>query len=642
MSFFRINEYKVMVYRLFLAYIFYFIARILFVVYNFSVLEISSLEELLKLCYHGLIFDTAAIFYLNSLFVVFSMLPLSINTSKGYQKFLFYTYFGFNFLGYATNFIDFGYYKFIYNRTTISEWAVVKNEDNLIQMFLRFTISYWHILVLFLILAWLWIYLFKKIKVESKPYKKHTVFYVLTSVFSFLIMAALMVGGIRGGDFKKSTRPINLVDANRYVTNILHADVILNTPFAIIRTINKNNFKALNYGIPNNEIHEILSPTKKYPPKSQSKPNIVLFITESYGREYLGAFNKHNNIPDYQSFTPFLDSLANHSLIFSNAFANGRKSIHGMSSVLAGIPSFTDAYTSSPYAKQPVESLVSTLNSIGYDTSFFHGAPNGSMGFLGFSNILEFDHYYGKTEFNDDTQFDGFWGIWDEPFFKFMKSTLDQKESPFFATIFTVSSHDPYIIPNEYSGKFPDGFLPMHKCVGYTDYAFREFFEAAKNEPWFENTIFVITADHGNQIHYDEYRKAINRYAVPIMFYDPMGNYIGENRDLAQQIDIYPTILQMVGYDKPFRSWGRSLVDDNSEIAPFVMNHDGILYRFSKGNYICIFDGQKAVGFYDIDDLSLKTNLLTQKNLEMEALEKHCKAFIQNYFYTIINKQLKP
>ncbi len=639
-----------MFYRLFLAYVFYVVARLLFVVYNFSILEISSVWELIKLCYHGLIFDTAAIFYLNSLFVLCSMLPLGVNTNAGYQKFLFYVYFGFNLLGYATNFIDFGYYKFIYNRTTISEWDVVKNESNLWQMVFRFSYSYWHIFVLFFGLAWLWIFLYKKIKIKPEKYQKNKLLYVTTSVVCFLIVAALMVGGIRGGDFKKSTRPINLVDANRYVTNIHHADVILNTPFAIIRTINKNNFKALNFNISESEIEQLLSPIKSYPPQSKSKPNVVLFITESYGREYLGAFNKHSNIPDYQSFTPFLDSLANHSLIFSNAFANGRKSIHGMSSVLAGIPSFTDAYTSSPYAKQPVESLVSTLKSAGYDTSFFHGAPNGSMGFLGFSNILGFDHYYGKTEFNDDSQFDGFWGIWDEPFFQFMKTTLDQKQTPFMATIFTVSSHEPYVVPNQYKDLFPKGYLPMHKCVGYTDFAFRRFFEAAKKEPWFNNTIFVITADHGNQIYYDEYKKAVNRFAVPILFYDPNGKYVGENRDLAQQIDIYPTILQMVGYDKPFRSWGRSLVDETSNSlsplpqpeTPFVMNHDGVFYRFSKGNYICIFDGEKAIGFYAIDDLSLRTNLITNKNKEMEALENHCKAFVQHYFDSIINKTLMP
>ena len=641
MSFFRLNEYKVMIFRLLLAYVFYFIARSLFVIYNFSVLDMSSFYEFLSLCYHGLIFDTTAIFYLNSLFVLLSMFPLWINTKPYYQKLLFYIYFFFNLIGYATNFIDLGYYKFIYNRTTISEWAVVKNEQNILQMFMRFAVSYWHIFILFVVLSVLWVYLYKKIKFKPSPYKKHIAFYISSSVVSLLLMVTFMVAGIRGGDLKKSTRPINLVDANRYVKKIQHADVILNTPFAIIRTFGNNNFKKLNYGISKKDVNALVQPIKSYSPKNNSKPNIVLFITESYGREYIGAFNKHKNIPNYQSFTPFLDSLANHSLIFPNAFTNGRKSIHGMSSVLAGIPSFTDAYTSSPYAKQPVESLVSTLNSMGYDTSFFHGAPNGSMGFLGFSNILEFDHYYGKTEFNDDTQYDGSWGIWDEPFFQFMKTTLDQKESPFLATVFTVSSHEPYVIPKEYEGKFPKGYVPMHKCVGYTDFAFKQFFESAKKESWFENTIFVITADHCNQVHYDEYKKDINRYAVPIIFYDPKGKYVGENMDLAQQMDIYPTILQMTGYDKPFRSWGRSLIDENQQTTPFVMNHDGVFYRYTKGNYICIFDGEKAIGFYGIDDLSLNQNLIANKNEEMIQLEKSCMAFIQDYFEKIIDKKLK-
>jgi phosphoglycerol transferase MdoB-like AlkP superfamily enzyme len=177
--------------------------------------------------------------------------------------------------------------------------------------------------------------------------------------------------------------------------------------------------------------------------------------------------------------------------------------------------------------------------------------------------------------------------------------------------------------------------------VGYTDFAFQRFFEAAKKEPWFENTIFVITADHCNQVYYDEYKKDINRYAVPIMIYDPKGKYVGKNMDLAQQMDIYPTILQMTGYNKPFRSWGRSLIDETQQTAPFVMNHDGVFYRYTKGNYICIFDGEKAIGFYDIDDLSLSQNLIENKNKEMIQLEKSCKAFIQDYFEKIIDKKLK-
>ena len=180
-SFFRLIEYKVMIFRLLLAYVFYFIARSFFVLYNSSVLDINSLTEFFSLCYHGLIFDTVAIFYLNSLFVLLSMFPLWINTKIYYQKLLFYVYFFFNLIGYATNFIDFGYYKFIYNRTTISEWAVVKNEQNILQMFLRFAVSYWHIFILFIVLSVFWVYLYKKIKFNPSPYKKHIAFYISSS-----------------------------------------------------------------------------------------------------------------------------------------------------------------------------------------------------------------------------------------------------------------------------------------------------------------------------------------------------------------------------------------------------------------------------------------------------------------------------
>ena len=629
-----------MIYRVLLVYLMYAISRFLFFVYNFSLLEIDSLSEYLRLSYHGLAFDTTSIFYLNSLFVVLSMFPLWINTYKIYQNILFIVYFLTNLIGIAFNFVDLIYYKFNYNRTTVSEWAVIENESNLFHMFFRFSISYWHVFLLFFIVSAFWMFLYKKVKVNKDPYSKGVISYILTSVFAFLLTATLMIGGIRG-DFKKSTRPINLVDANRYVSKIQHADFVLNTPFAILRTFNKKTFKKVPYTVSESIIDRLVQPIKRYKNDQKARPNIVVFITESYGREYMGAFNQNTTIPNYKSYTPFLDSLASKSLVFDNAFANGRKSIHGMSSVLAGIPSFKDAFTSSPYAKQDIESVVSTLNSEGYDTSFFHGAPNGSMGFLGFSNILGFDHYYGKTEFDNDALFDGFWGIWDDPFFQFMKEELDDKQTPFFSTIFTVTSHEPYIIPDEYVGQFPKGNLPMHQCVGYTDFAFKQFFESAKMEPWFDNTIFIITADHTNQVDYKEYLKPINRYAIPIMIYSSDEKYIGLNSDLAQQIDIYPTILNMIGYDKPFRSWGRSLVEESSTpTTPFVMNFIGQNYQFSKGNIICIFDGVKAIGFYDINDLGLEINLISNRTKEMNDVELSCKAFLKDYFDRIIDKNL--
>ena len=638
-SFFRINEYLVLLYRLSLAYVFYFIARVLFFLYNKSVLNVDSIGEFFRLSYYGLIFDTTAILYLNAAFVLFSILPFFINTSRGYQKFLLYIYFIFNLLGYVLNFVDFIYYKYTFTRTTIVVWDLLKHENNAFNMFFRFMISYWHVYVLFFIVAFLWVYLYKKVRVKHAVQPLRTIPYLLSSVIGFAVIGILMIGGIRGGDFKKTTRPINMLDASRYVKKIEHSDIVLNTPFAFIRTFNSNSFKKENYDISDKTIEDYINPIKQYSNNPKSTPNIVLFITESYGREYWGAFNKNNNIPNYESFTPFLDSLAQHSLIFTNAFANGSKSIHGMSSILAGIPSFKNAFTSSSYSKQDIESLVSTLEGMGYDTSFFHGAPNGSMGFLGFGNILGFQHYYGKTEYNNDSDFDGSWGIWDEPFFQFMNTTLSEKSQPFFSTIFTVSSHEPYIIPEKYEGKFPKGYIPMHQNVGYTDYAFKKFFEAAKKEPWFDNTIFVITADHPNQIYFNDfYGQVLNRSAVPILFYKSNNSLVGESNDLAQQIDIYPTLLDMVGYEKPFRSWGRSLVGDKI-VEPFVMNGTEY-YQLQRGNYICIFNGEEAIGFYDILDKGLQTNLITNRNAEMDETELFCKAFLQDYYERIIDKKL--
>jgi phosphoglycerol transferase MdoB-like AlkP superfamily enzyme len=483
------------------------------------------------------------------------------------------------------------------------------------------------------------VYLYKKVRIkQTVPLEKSK--YFIFSILSFLLVVLLVIGGIRGGDFKKSTRPINILDASRHVKNIVHTDIVLNTPFAIIRTMFSNNFLKINYpDVTDKLILEKVQPIKQYHNNPETKPNVVVFILESYGREYIGAFNKKSGIPNYKSHAPFLDSLSQHSLIFTNAYANGRQSIHGMSSVLAGIPSFKEAFTSSPFPKQKIESLVSTLESQGYDTSFFHGAANGSMGFLGFSNILGIDNYYGRTEFNDDSEFDGFWGIWDEPFFQFMKKTLDKKSTPFFASIFTVSSHEPYIVPEKYSKTFVEGNVPIHKCAEYTDFALKRFFNEAKKEPWFSNTIFVLVADHCNQIYYEEYEKPINRFAVPIIIYKPNSKYVGVDTDLAQQIDIYPTILDMIGYPKPFKSWGRSLLDKKAS-TPFVINSTGNIYQFSKGNYICTFDGKAAIGFYDKNDKALKTNLIKNRTAEMNEIELNCKAFIQDYMNRIIDKKM--
>ena len=638
---FRLQEIVALLYRIFLAFFFYQIARLLFWLFNKNLIPVDSVSEYLNLAYRGIAFDTTAILYVNSLFILLSIIPIVINTKKVYQKFLFYLYFITNGISYGMNFGDFVYFKFSQARLTTAAMNVAQHESNIGKVFITSVMEHPFVIVSFIGLMILWIFLYLKVRVQfKKPVK--LIPYFIFSILTLCLTALLVIGGIRG-DFKHSTRPINLVDANRHVTKPAQANVVLNSVFSFFRTLNTNNFQEVHF-VDEKFIDENLHPYKLYIREEvEPKPNVVIFILESFGKEYSGAFNKDSKIKNFVSYTPFFDSLATKSLIATNAYANGRQSIHGMSSILAGIPTLKDAFTSSPFSNQKIQSIVSVSNDMGYDTSFFHGAPNGSMGFLGFGNILGFKHYYGKTEFNNDAEFDGIWGIWDEPFFQYFAKTLNTKKSPFMATLFSVSSHHPFIIPEKYQGKFKKGPLEIHEPIGYTDFALKQFFKTAEKMPWFKNTIFVFVADHTNQVGYPEYEKAVNRSAIPIMFYSPNPKYqlSGEITEPAQQIDIYPTLADLMGYNKKIRSWGRSLVSEKKEDY-MIINSDSINEQFMIGNYIYLFNGKEVTAIYKIDDKGLEQNLISKvKNPEMERGILLSKAWYQDYMNRVINRKLQ-
>jgi len=637
---FRLSEYRVLVYRISLGYVFYFLARVLFFAFNAHLFAIIGISGLLRLCYFGIAFDTTALLYINSLFIILSVLPLKINTKPGYQKGLFILYFVTNLLAYATDFIDIIYYRFSQVRLTKGTLDLLSDETNKKALFKHFSWAYWYIIAIYIICCVAWVISYRLIKVNDIKITNRRAYFVTSAIMVPLIVL-LMVGAIRG-DFKHSTRPINMVDAYKHVTVPNQGDIVLNTPFTIFRTLGSHPFKVEHW-VDKSYIDTNIKPVKQYNRHPLTRPNIMVIILESMAREYWGSMNRETNIAGFRSYTPFLDSLSDHSLIFTNAYANGRQSIHAMSSVLAGIPSFQTAFTSSPYAKQQIQSIVSICDSMDYQTSFFHGAANGSMGFQGFGNILGYQNYFGRNEYDNESDFDGIWGIWDEPFFQFVGRNLNDQKRPFMATLFTLSSHDPFQIPEKYRARFKGGPLPIDKCVQYTDNSLRQFFNYAKTQPWYANTIFIITADHTSQTYYPEYSKEINRFAVPILIYSPKqeSELKGVRTDLASQMDIYPTIADLIGYNKPFRSWGRSLVSSAPGETPRVINSLGAVYQFMQGNYIYIFDGNRFTGVFPMADKGLTYNLIrSSQNAEIKKGMQDCKALIQDYNDRIVNKKL--
>ncbi|MDP8228589.1 MAG: LTA synthase family protein, partial [Candidatus Electryoneaceae bacterium] len=329
-------------------------------------------------------------------------------------------------------------------------------------------------------------------------------------------------------------------------------------------------------------------------------------------------------------YTPFLDSLMQQSLSFKG-FANGEKSMDAIPSILSGIPSMMNrSYLVSSYVGNNVESLASKLKENGYATAFYHGGTNGTMGFESYSKVAGFDNYYGRTEYKNEDDFDGDWGIFDGPFLQYMASTLNETPQPFFATVFTLSSHHPYVLPDGFENRFPKGTLDIHETVAYADDALREFFKTASMMPWFNNTLFVITSDHTFPPYFDEYKTAWGRYSVPIVFYSPEDTLKSNKEITVQHIDILPSILDYVNYNGKYFSYGSSVFDD-TEIH-FAVSYLPTTYQLIKGDYLYKFDGVKDLALYNFrKDPMLMENLLEKEDSILNEMSNITKAVIQQY-----------
>lgn len=635
------NIYVVMLIRLSFVMLLFSVSRVIFYLLNTDMFIGITPSHFLNLMVGGLRFDLTATLYTNIIYIVGNILPFRFRYQEVYQKVLKWIFIGCNSFAFAINSIDFIYYRFTLRRTT---WSVVhefSNERGNFPLFGQFIADYWYILLIWIALIASLVLLYRQVKLRPSIINSHWIYYPVY----ILLMAAsggLFIAGVRGG-FRYSTRPITISNAAAYVNKPTEIGIVLNTPFSIYRTLERSNYKKPDYFKTEQELEAVYSPihTPPHDSLSFSPKNVVIFIIESMSKEYIGSLNRDLDNGNYRGYTPFLDSLIAHSYTYQHSFANGGKSIDAMPSVLASIPSFTDPYVLSVYSNNTIKGLAALLGEKGYDCSFFHGAPNGSMGFDAFARMSGFQHYYGKTEYNNDADFDGRWGIWDEPFFQFFAQTLNQKQEPFLGALFSVTSHHPYIIPDEYAGQFPKGTEEIHQCIGYTDMALRRFFETASQMPWFNNTLFVLTADHTNQVSYDKSKTSLGRLAIPIIFYDPSGNLKGLDQSrTAQQIDIMPTVLNYLHYDQPYFAFGFDALAKDTSRA-FVINYNGA-YQIVHNNYVLETreDGPVALYQYTSDYLQLH-NLKDQEPEIVQALNNKFKAFIQQYNGRLIENRMR-
>jgi phosphoglycerol transferase MdoB-like AlkP superfamily enzyme len=415
--------------------------------------------------------------------------------------------------------------------------------------------------------------------------------------------------------------------------------IVLNTPFSLFRTFGKKVLVKYEF-YDEDKLAEIYNP--HYRPESNkplTKENVVIIILESFAREYIGALNPELEGGNYEGYTPFIDSLISVSLTFDVSLANGKKSIDAMPSILASVPSLETPYTISHYANNKINGLPELLKRKGYYTAFFHGAPNGSMGFDSFARVAGFDDYFGLDQYPDKSDFDGMWGVWDEPFLRFFASKMNDFKQPFMTSVFTVSSHHPFEVPEKYKGRFTKGPAPIVEVVGYTDYALRKFFEEVSLAPWFSNTLFVITADHTNESIHKEFQNNFGSYSIPVIFYKPGSELKGTRPRIAQQIDIMPTVLSYLNYDEEYIAFGNNLLDESYE--SFAFNTSGSTYHLYMKDHLLEMIDNKGVGLFNYKkDVFLENNILEKSRVLRAEMEEKLKAIIQSYNSRLIDNEM--
>ncbi len=609
------------------------ISRLLLYVFNIQIIGSVDFGTLTTLFVAGLRFDLSALLYLNALFILLMAIPLPWVDRKSYRFITNVFYLIPNSLGIFANLADAGYFPFSLRRTTGEILGVLNAGGDVSRLALNYLKDYWYLGLAWLLMTavLIWLNAWAKYRLGAGSERGWQSF-LKKSVIALVILAFTVIG-MRGG---LQLRPISVIAASRYTVSPVHTQVILNTPFCLITTYNRQAVLVPTFFSEPAEAERYFNPVQYITPnEAGTNINVVIFILESFSSEF-SVFLNPDGEAGCTGFTPFLDSLMQSGLAF-NAYANGTRSIEAVAAVLSGLPALTQVdLISSQFAGNCIPSIASYLTTKGYHSAFFHGGHNGTMNFDAFAYKTGFRQYFGMKEYPDIKDYDGRWGIYDGPFMQYFLHSLDAMPRPFLGAFFSLSSHHPYSLPDGYVHLFTGGRLPVHKTVEYTDLALRQFFDAAKKSEWYKNTLFVLTADHTTEGCAGTSVDAMQRYRIPLVFFAPGFNLPSSDAKVVQQCDILPSILDVVGYDGAFLSFGQSVFcSDRLNIA--LAGQEGTyLFRQLENTMVIKTDGSivnlESQSYQEVQSPTLSKNINASANIG--------KAIIQQYLYRLNHNKL--
>jgi len=291
--------------------------------------------------------------------------------------------------------------------------------------------------------------------------------------------------------------------------------------------------------------------------KSTNQPNVVILLLESYTADIIGPLG------GVDSVTPFFNSLSNQGLLFSNVYSSGFRTDQALVSVISGFPAQPNkSIIRFPDKTQQLPALSRTLKNDGYKTSFYYG---GELGFANMNSYLTsagFDYITGKDKYPSNAM-NSKWGAHDGVVLQNQALELDTMQQPFFSVLLTLSTHEPFEVPVTTPFNGSSESEQFKKAAWYTDASLREYFNKVSKSSWFQNTIFVLVADHGHRLPLlRAYENPLIRH-IPLLIYSPLllDSLIGRKLpQTATQNDLAATLLGQLGLDSKEYKWSNDLL----------------------------------------------------------------------------------
>jgi len=575
--------------------LFYSLQRGLFLFWNWELFKELDISLIFEAVFRGLRFDLVAVSWILMITFLWGWLV---------RKLLWLPVLVVTFSFYVLSLIDNELWNFFGRRLTRSILQMFSEAQGKTGAMAGLYL-HWIFLGLFLCVPFMW--LIYKVTKNERAFRWHG----LSTIGSQLFVILILILAARGGIQKK---PLSLAQSHHFQNSLLNL-LTLNSTFTVVKSFSAVGLEKVQFMTSEQAMSLTNSKSSNLesvfiPELQKQKQNVVILILESFSSEYTSL-----NFNASKTYTPFLDQLMKQSLVFPNALANGRRSIEGIAAILAGIPSMMDEpFVTSEYSTHQLEGIGSLFNKEGYQTSFFHGGENGTMHFDSFTEKLGLQKYYGSQQYPDPNDFDGVWGIWDRPYLKYFASEISKMKAPFFTVLFTLSSHQPYLVPGSEKEKFPEqSEHPILKSITYTDHALSDFFRMAQGQPWYDQTLFVLVADHTGPLVFANQKNPLSHYQIPIIFFHPQMKSWPKEIDtstLAQQIDLPATLYDMLGM-KQMRttSFGRSLL--KSGPRNWTVFNGGNTY-FTDGELILIESGksQTFLSFKNLQNMEASPSMI--------------------------------